>query len=164
MSIPARPVPNSSVRLQLDDLDQQIVQLLHGDGRMPYTEIAKRVDSAEATIRYRVQRLIETGAIKVQAYLNPDKLGYRQIALVNLTCTDLKQAQLIATELSDMDAVSYVAFVAGPSDLFVEVTFDDHDGLLEFLGQLRSRAGVVSTQSQIVLKLLKSQYSFQIKQ
>jgi Lrp/AsnC family transcriptional regulator for asnA, asnC and gidA len=151
-------------RLELDDLDRRIVQLLHKDGRMAYTEIAKRVNFAEGTIRYRVQRLIETGAITIQAYLNPDKLGYRHIALVNLSCTDLERAEVIATELSRMDAISYVAFTAGPHDLFIEVTYDDNDGLLEFLTQLRKMPGVVSSQTQTVLKLLKSQYSYQIKQ
>jgi Lrp/AsnC family transcriptional regulator, regulator for asnA, asnC and gidA len=157
-------VETSTSRLELDDLDKQIVQLLHKDGRMPYTEIAKRLGPAEATIRYRVQRLIETGAITIQAYLNPDKLGYRQMALLNLRCSNLERAEVIAAELSSLDAISYVAFIAGPYDLFIEVTYDDHAGLLEFLSQVRRMRGVVSCETQVVLKLLKSQYSYQIQQ
>lgn len=154
----------SSPRLDLDALDTRIVQLLHRDGRMAYTEIAKQLGSAEATIRYRVQRLIESGAIKIQAYLNPDKLGYRHIALVGLNFSDLNRAEEVAAELMQSDFVSYVAFTAGVHDLSIEVTFDDHAGLLKFLAQLRAMPGVVSSQTQVVLKLLKSQYSFQIKQ
>lgn len=155
--------PNSYTRLSLDELDTQIVQLLHKDGRMAYTEIAKRLDASEATIRYRVQRLIETGAITIQAYLNPDKLGYRHIALMDLKVTDLEQAETIASRLSDLDSVSYVAFTAGAYDLFVELTYDTQEGLLEFLKMVRSMPGVISSQTHIVLKLLKTQYSFQIK-
>ncbi|AFY66211.1 Lrp/AsnC family transcriptional regulator [Geitlerinema sp. PCC 7407] len=163
MTLPDKSSASSLNSFDLDDLDRQIVQLLHRDGRMAYTEIAKRLGSAEATIRYRVQRLIESGAITIQAYLNPEKLGYRHIALVTLNCTDLHRAEAIAADLAAMDAVSYVAFTAGSYDLFVEVTFEDHSGLLAFLQHLRSLPGVVSSQSQIVLKLLKSQYSFHLK-
>jgi Lrp/AsnC family transcriptional regulator for asnA, asnC and gidA len=153
----------SYTRLSLDELDTRIVQLLHKDGRMAYTEIAKRLDASEATIRYRVQRLIETGAITIQAYLNPDKLGYRHIALMELQVADLVQAETIAHELSALDMVSYVAFTAGTYDLFLELTYDTQAGLLEFLKLVRGMPGVVSSQTHIVLKLLKTQYSFQIK-
>lgn len=151
-----------SSRLQLDDLDTKIVQLLHRDGRMPYTEIAKQVNSSEATIRNRVQKLIDSGAIKIQAYLNPDKLGYRHIALVGVNFSSLQEAEAAARQLCGMDEVSYVAFTVGAQDLFLEVTFDNHLGLLDFLSSLRSLPGVTVSQTQIVLKLLKSQYSFHI--
>jgi Lrp/AsnC family transcriptional regulator for asnA, asnC and gidA len=157
------PSPPSE-RLSLDELDVGIVQLLHKDGRMAYTEIAKLLGSAEATIRYRVNRLVENGAIRIQAYLNPDKLGYRQIALISLSFTDLMLAKKVAYEMSRLDQVSYVAFTAGHYDLFLEVTFEEHTNLLDFLSELRSRSGITVAHTQIVLKLLKSQYSLQIKQ
>jgi Lrp/AsnC family transcriptional regulator for asnA, asnC and gidA len=153
----------SFTRLSLDELDTGIVQLLHKDGRMAYTEIAKRLNASEATIRYRVQRLIDTGAITIQAYLNPDKLGYRHIALMELKVADLAEAETLAADLSALDAVSYVAFTAGAYDLFLELTYDTQEGLLEFLKMVRGMTGVVSSQTHIVLKLLKTQYSFQIK-
>lgn len=153
----------SFTRLQLDKLDKQIVKLLYKDGRIAYTEIAKRLDSAEATIRYRVQRLMDAGAITVQACINPDKLGYRQMAHISFSCTDLGQAHLIAAELALSESVSYVAFVTGSHDVILEITYTDNDDLMEFLSKLRSHPGVISTQTQIVMRLLKSQYPYQIE-
>lgn len=152
-----------SAQLNLDDLDIEIVQFLHKDGRMPFTEIAKKVGVSEATIRNRVQRLTNSGAITIQAYLNPNKLGFRSIALITLKMVDLDRAQAIALELVEQDSVSYVAFVAGSYDLFIEVTYDTNDGLLNFLSALRAKSGVSNCETAIVLKLLKTQYSFQIK-
>lgn len=163
MTSPVKPFKIISNRLHLDDLDKQIVKFLHKDGRMAYTELAKRLQSAEATVRYRVQRLIDSGAITVQAYLNPDKLGYQQIALISFSCTDLSQAHQVASELAQMDSVSYVAFVTGAYDLIIEIVYEDNDELIEFVSKLRSYPGVISSQTQMVLKLLKSQYSYQIK-
>ncbi len=150
-------------QLNLDELDVEIVQLLHKDGRMPFTEIAKKIGVSEATIRNRVQRLTNSGAITIQAYLNPNKLGFRNIALIELKIVDLDRAQTIASELVAQDSVSYVAFVAGSYDLFVEVTYDTNEGLLDFLAALRAKSGVSNCETAIVLKLLKTQYSFQIR-
>jgi len=152
-----------STPLNLDELDIQIVQLLHKDGRMPFTEIAKKVGVAEATIRNRVQRLTNSGAITIQAYLNPNKLDFRNIALIELKLVDFEQAQAIASELVNQDSVSYVAFVAGSYDLFVEVTYDSNEGLFDFLNVLKAKPGVSNCETAIVLKLLKTQYSFQAK-
>lgn len=149
-------------RLQLDDLDTQIVQILHQDGRIAFTEIAKQVGVSEATIRNRVQRLLESNAIKIQAYLNPDKLGFKNIALVELKLTDLVTAQQVAKELTTLNSVSYVAFVTGEYDLFLEVTYDTHETLLNFLAELSVKPEVTNTKTITVLKLLKTQYSFQV--
>jgi Lrp/AsnC family transcriptional regulator, regulator for asnA, asnC and gidA len=154
------PEPESA---PLDKLDVSIVQLLHKDGRMAFTEIAKQVGVSEATIRNRVQRLTSSGAITIQAYLNPNKLGFRSIALIELKLINLDRAQAIAAELVAQDSVSYVAFVAGSYDLFIEVTYDTHEGLLDFLAALRLKPGISNCETAIVLKLLKTQYSFQIK-
>jgi Lrp/AsnC family transcriptional regulator, regulator for asnA, asnC and gidA len=154
---------NEDTQLHLDNLDIEIVQFLHKDGRMPFTEIAKKVGMSEATIRSRVQRLTSSGAITIQAYLNPNKLGFRSIALVELKMVDLDRAKAIAAELVDRDSVSYVALVAGSYDLFVEVSYDTNEGLFDFLAALRAKSGVINCETTIVLKLLKTQYSFQIK-
>ncbi|MBM0744478.1 Lrp/AsnC family transcriptional regulator [Phormidium sp. CLA17] len=154
---------DEDTQLDLDELDVEIVQLLHKDGRTAFTEIAKKVGVSEATIRNRVQRLTSSGAITIQAYLNPNKLGFRNIALIELKMADLDRAQTIASELVDQDSVSYVAFVAGSYDLFVEVTYDTNEGLLNFLAALRAKTGVSNCETAIVLKLLKTQYSFQIR-
>ena len=161
--MPELPAPNlASERLQLDELDIQIVQILHKDGRMAFTEIAKQVGVSEATIRNRVQRLLESNAIKIQAYLNPDKLGFKNIALIQLKLTDLIAGQQVAQDLTTLDSVSYVAFVTGDYDLFLEVTYDTNETLLNFLTELRAKPEITDTSTITVLKLLKTQYSFQI--
>ena len=41
---------------KLDQVDCQIISLLQVDGRLPNTEIAKRVGISEATVRARLNR------------------------------------------------------------------------------------------------------------
>ncbi len=155
---PAAP----SHRFNLDSIDTQIVNFLQKDGRMAFTEIAKRIGVAESTIRNRAQRLIDTGSIKIQAYLNPDKLGFRRMALVQLVLTDFQQAEELAQRLTQLESVSYVAIVTGRYDMHLEFAYDTLDDLYEFLAYLRSQSDVVDSETIVVLKLLKTQYSFQL--
>ena len=52
--------------LKLDELDSKIIHLLKQDGRMPNTDIAKKLKISEATIRKRLRKLIGHDIIKVQ--------------------------------------------------------------------------------------------------
>ena len=47
------------MREQLDKIDLQIIRLLQNDGRIASSEIAKITDIPEATIRYRLKKLID---------------------------------------------------------------------------------------------------------
>ena len=50
----------------MDQADRDIIQALQIDGRMPYSEAARRVGYADATVRGRVDRMRRQGIIKVQ--------------------------------------------------------------------------------------------------
>lgn len=159
---PDGQVPSDPV-IKLDELDTQIVQLLQEDGRMSYTDIGRQIGVAEAKIRYRVQRLIETGAITIQAHLNLDKVSYRNIAIVGLFLKDLNRVEEIAYQLCEMDNVSYVAITTGRFDLVLEVAYDSHAELLEFKTKLRQIPDIVASEVDIVLRWFKTQYSAMLK-
>lgn len=150
-------------RLKLDELDTKIVQFLQQDGRMPYTDIAKQVGVAEATIRYRVQRLIESGAITIQANLNLEKLEHRNIAIFGLLLSNLGQVDRVARMLSDLDEVSYVVFVTGRYNLALEVVYDSYEDLEKFFVKLESIPGLLTGEVQNVIKLYKTQDSLKLK-
>ncbi|MCH7661987.1 MAG: AsnC family transcriptional regulator, partial [Euryarchaeota archaeon] len=48
----------------MDELDREILDVLRHDARIPYTEIADRVDTSEGTVRNRVERMVETDVIE----------------------------------------------------------------------------------------------------
>lgn len=154
----------NSNRIKLDELDTKIVQFLQQDGRMPYTDIAKQVGVAEATIRYRVQRLLESGAITIQANLNLDKLEHRNIAVIGLLLSNLGQIDQVASELCSIDDVSYVVFVTGRYNLALEVVYDAYEDLQKFFAQLQQIPGLLSSEIQTVIKLYKTQDSLKLKQ
>ena len=46
-----------------DKLNQQIIDMLESDGRLPFKEIAKALDISEGTVRNRVNRMKDAGVL-----------------------------------------------------------------------------------------------------
>lgn len=76
---------NDSFEVDLDPVDQRILRLLQGDGRMSNADLAKEVNLSAATCYRRTQRLIEEGYIRdVRARIDPAKVGLGAIAMVGV--------------------------------------------------------------------------------
>ncbi len=64
------------MRKVIDDFDSQIIHLLKQNGRMPNTEIGKRLNLSDTAIRKRIKRLVDNEIIQIVAVVNQLKLGY----------------------------------------------------------------------------------------
>ncbi len=152
-------VAKSSAHGSLDQIDQDIITLLRGDGRMAFTEIAKRLSIPEATARYRVQRLLQAEVIRIQAWPDPEKLGTPHILVVWLTVENGK-IDAVAETLSAMPEVRFVATSAGRYNIFADIYYGAHEEMISFFSQLQEIPGIISYESQIILKLLKAEYKY----
>ena len=62
--------------------EEQIIELLQKDARMPFVKIAKKVGLSENTVRKRIEKLKKEGYIREFALLlNPKKFGKHVIAI-----------------------------------------------------------------------------------
>src|SRR6202012_302581 len=110
-------MPSSPSRL--DELDAAIVPLLQEDGRRPYGEIGEAVGLSEAATRQRVNRLRESGAMRIVAVTDPGALGRGVVAPIGLRVSG--DTRVAATRLAAIETVEYVVVPAGSFDLIVEV-------------------------------------------
>lgn len=145
----------------LDAIDQDIIDLLRIDGRMSFTEIAKRLDIPEATARYRVQRLLQSGTIKVLAWPNPERMGTPNLLIVQLS-VEPSRIEAIVNELASLEEVRFVAVTAGRYNVIVDIFFGVHAELVAFFAKLQQISGILSYESQLVLKLLKAEYKYKL--
>ena len=145
--------------ISLDALDREIIELLKADGRSSFTEIAKRLKIPEATARYRVQRLLQSGAITVHAYPNPERLGTPHIMIVQLSVAN-GLINCVAQTLAEFEEVHFIAVTGGQYNIIIDVYFGSHEELLGFYEKLSNIPGIIRYESQIVLKLLKAQYKY----
>lgn len=148
-----------STAVSLDALDREIIGLLKVDGRISYKDIAKQLDVPDATARYRVQRLLQSDLIQIQAWPNPKYFGVPHVAIVQLFIEN-GWIEPVAEQLAAIDEVQFVAITAGRHNIVIDVYFGDHKELLEFYAKLNSVTGIMRYETQIVIKLLKAKYKY----
>ncbi|MBG7604826.1 MAG: Lrp/AsnC family transcriptional regulator [Actinobacteria bacterium] len=143
----------------LDRVDKAIIHELQLDGRMPYTELSRRVGLSQPATRQRVNRLIDRGSMQVVAVTDPSTLGFDYPAMVGVDVDgDIVE---IADRLAQLEEVSYLIITAGRYDILAEVVCSDADHLLRFVNeQIRPLAGVSSVELFNYLRLVKQTYTW----
>lgn len=58
-------------RVEIDEIDRKIIDLLQNDGRVPFLTIANQLGLAEGTIRRRVARLLDEKVLEIVGVTDP---------------------------------------------------------------------------------------------
>lgn len=140
----------------LDQLDYQIILELSRDGRMKAAEIARKLNANERTIRKRIDSLINMGAIRVTAVVNPEFFGYVSVADIFMEVDPEHEIEVIK-QLSQIPAISYLAFGQGTHDLSIEARFKNNEELRHFIARkLPAIPGVKVTGYALVPRILRN--------
>jgi Lrp/AsnC family transcriptional regulator for asnA, asnC and gidA len=140
---------------KLDSLDQQLISYLQADGRTPYTTLAAELGVAEATVRKRVNRLIDSGVLRIVGVTSRERLGLRTQAIVGVK-VDGDSVERVITQLQPLDMVRYIGVAAGEFDLILELVAASNEELFTFLTRtLRDIPGVVASQTSLIMKVCK---------
>jgi Lrp/AsnC family transcriptional regulator, regulator for asnA, asnC and gidA len=116
---------------KLDETDAAIIALLQEDGRRPYGEIGEAIGLSEAATRQRVNRLRESGLMRIVAVTDPVALGRGVVATIGLRVSgDTRKA---ATRLAHIAEIEYVVITAGSFDVIVELVCATEEQLLGVL-------------------------------
>jgi len=82
---------------QLDQIDRKIIHELERDGRMSFSELARRVGLSKTPCQVRLRRLREAGYILgFKAIADPAKLGLDHIAFLEVRLSDTTEPALQA--------------------------------------------------------------------
>ena len=147
--------------LALDDLDRQIMKLLRHDGRLTYAQIARTVGVSEPTVRKRIDRLVQGGAIIIMARVNPAPIGFPIDAFIGVRAVRGRVME-VGEKLAAMENVAYVAYVAGSFDIMIEAFLPDTEGLFKFLNEdLEAVDGISYTETWNVLRTEKFFYNWE---
>jgi Lrp/AsnC family transcriptional regulator for asnA, asnC and gidA len=148
---------------EIDKTDAKIVNLLLEDGRTPASEIARRLaDISERAVRYRIDRMVEEGVIRVSAIVNPQAFGLNTFADVWLE-VESDQILEVANKMAEFQNVSYVACGIGETDVSIQVFAKDTSEVYRFVTEVvRKVPGVRKTTTSIVPIVLKDVYQWRV--
>jgi Lrp/AsnC family transcriptional regulator for asnA, asnC and gidA len=142
----------------LDEVDRDIIAALKEDGRMPFAEIARRLDVSAGMVRQRYEALVEHGVLQVVPVTNPTLLGYDVMALIGVR-VDGDCLRAAAQRIASFEEVIYLVMCTGSYDILVEVVCHDNPHLLRFLSdRLRAIEGVHNTETFVYLEIVKEAY------
>jgi len=144
---------------RLDKTDQKIISLLQKDGRMPSSEIAKTVGVSEATVRYRLKKLIDGGFIQIVAAGNPIKLGFGIVATISVY-TELQLSNHVIEELEKQERLSYIAQMTNEAAVEVETNVESINDLHELLSEIEAIDGVTKIETAFVRKIIRDRYDW----
>lgn len=132
----------------MDELDREILDVLRHDARIPYTEIADRVDTSEGTVRNRVERMVETDVI--ERFTVATRTGNIK-AMIELGVDVAVDTTKVATRMAEWHAVDFVWQVSGEEDVVLVVDAADTEGVNDLITRARDMDEIVSTTTRLIL-------------
>lgn len=148
---------------KIDKIDAEIVNLLMEDGRMSASEMARRLPGvSERIIRYRLERLLAEGVIRVTAVVNPRALGLTCNADVWLE-VEADSILSVAQQVARLPNVCYVAFSMGERDVSIQVVGRSADEIYRFVTEVVAKIpGVRKTTTTLVPEVLMDVHQWRI--
>lgn len=138
---------------ELDKTDRQILTLLIKDARMPFTEIAKKLDVSPGTVHGRVKKMekkrIITGAT---LSVNYDVVGYGLTAYVGIIVGRTIDSNSIISELEKVPEVTVANIATGQFSIFCKIRCRDAKHAKDIIFKMNSINGVLRTETMICLE------------
>lgn len=118
----------------LDTLDYAIIKILNDNARIPASDIARTLKVNQRTVRNRIDHLVESGAIRLTAIVDPKAFGY-WISVDIFLEIDMLHNKEILEQLEKMPNISYIAYGQGNNAISIEARFKDNEEMVTFLSQ-----------------------------
>ena len=137
--------------MSLDILDMRIIKCLTENSRRTYRSIAEEAGVSEATIKNRIDRLVEEKVInKFTIMMDYHKLGRAIKAFIGLKVQPAKIHDIVDKMKINPD-VHVLYRTSGDVDLLLEVIFEKMEDLNTFLETELAFEGILGTVVTIVI-------------
>ncbi len=144
--------------IETDETDEAIIALLQQDGRMSNREVARQMNISEGTVRQRLKRLVEAGAVRLGTVTDPLKLGVRSVAYVRMR-VEPRRLRAVVSALAAMDEVYFVAATLGEFDILAVAGAGDRAELSQLVNKkFTPLPGVVSVDVREIVRTHKHRY------
>src|ERR1044071_7344440 len=141
-------------KLNLDKLDNQIIHHMMNDANVSYAELGKNFFVSAGTIHVRIKKLQDAGIVKGSRF-NVDfkKLGYDVIAFIGIYLKESSMYDTVAKELNKMPEIVRLNYTTGNYSMFAEIVCKDISQLRFVLhDQLQKIKGIERTETFISLE------------
>lgn len=138
---------------QLDSYDHQIINILSLDGRLPVTELARRIGMSKSPCQVRLKRLQEEGYILgFRAVVNHAKLMKEHVAFAEVRLSDTREEALDAfnAAIENVPEIEQCHLIAGSFDYLLKIRTHDITAYRQVLADSISRLPYIASTSTYV--------------
>ncbi|WP_426718357.1 Lrp/AsnC family transcriptional regulator [Corynebacterium auriscanis] len=141
-----------TTRNPLDSVDEAVLRLLMQQPKAGVREYSRQLGMARATIQNRIDKFVESGAIRDFApHLDLAQLGYPLSAYVYCTL-DQQDLDAVVAKIARIPFVNQADSMAGELDLVCRVVARDHEHLEAISQMFLTIEGVQRIRTDIVLR------------
>ena len=143
----------------MDRYDTEILSTLQTDGRITWSQLAKRVNLSASAVQRRVEALLQRGVIEnFTVNLNEAMLGHnvKAFVTVHIERQNMELAEDFRRRVREHPQVQACHMISGSIDFILEIVASDLDAFGKFIdAELLSMPAVKDASSSIVLKVVK---------
>lgn len=144
---------------RLDSFDRRILAVLSVDGRLPVTELARRVGLSKSPVQARLRRLEETGVIRgYRALVDQVRLGRDHVAFVEVRLDDTRERALSAFNAAVLKVpeVEQCHMIASSFDYLLKVRCESITDFRHVLAErISTLPNVASTSTHVAMQAVK---------
>lgn len=137
----------------MDEIDREILKLLHRNGRASYASLGEAVGLSPHGAADRVRRLERAGVITGYAVtIDLDEVGLGLDALVDVRLLPSTDPDRFERQVAELAPVREVVFLTGRFDFQLRLACRDVDELDATVRAVRRDAGAAQTETRIAMR------------
>src|SRR3989344_8019798 len=143
-------------KIEIDELDKKILNILLQDARLSYRKIAKMLKVSPATIMNRINSLNKEIIKKYSVLLDYEKLGYEVEVIIELR---ISKGKLIEVEKKIATHPNVVAVydITGDFDAVIIARFKNRKSMDYFLKKIQTYDFIERTFTKFILHTIKEE-------
>lgn len=140
-------------KFKLDETDHKILDLLIDNTRIPFTDIAKKLEISAGTVHVRVKKMEDAGIITGSSLqVDYEKLGYSFIAYVGIFIFKTSQTQFVLERISEIPFITVAHVTTGKFNIFCKIRARDTAHAKEIIYEIDDIEGVSRTETMISME------------
>lgn len=144
--------------IKTDAIDDGIMAILREDGRLSNREVARRLDVSEGTVRQRLKKLLDVGAIRIGVVTDANRVGLAVTAWVRVAVSP-QHAEEALRAFAALDEAFYVAAMAGRFNVLLVLSAANQLELMRVINTtIANGRGVSTVDVRIIAQTIKSDF------
>ncbi|MEU1602448.1 Lrp/AsnC family transcriptional regulator [Micromonospora matsumotoense] len=136
----------------MDAIDRSLVELLRGNARLSYAELARQVGLSAPAVHERVGKLESGGVIRAyRAEVEPEAIGLGVTALIGIVEDSGGDTDDVLETFRQMPEIESCYFMAGVESFLLKARVGTIAELEQLIVRLSRTPGVASTRTGIAL-------------